>query len=198
MAYPNYVGQNMYYPQFQGNIYNPHPSYFANAMQQNYNPQSQQQPQQAQNQQRENITTQPPIMQSALSMINSKMIPVSNKDEAMAAQVDLVYGTPSFFHNKSQNEIYLKQFDVSNGAAIFKTYIEKPIEVEEKKEEQVTKPDYEVELRYISEGVDNLHRILAQMQNEYRQQRPISVETDVIDIEPDEVEIKKVKGKKHA
>ena len=87
---------------------------------------------------------------------------------------------------------------VSNGAAIFKTYIEKPIEVEEKKEEQVVKSNYENELHYISEGVDNLHRILAQMQNEYRQQRPISVETDVIDIEPDEVEIKKVKGKKHA
>jgi hypothetical protein len=197
MAYPNpnYVGQNMYYPQFQGNIYNPHPSYFANAMQQNYNPQPQQQPQQTQNQQRENITTQPLIMQPQINSI-SKIIPVLTKEEATGSPVDLVNGTPSFFYNKSNGEIYFKQFDVPNGLAIFKTYLE--VKEPEKKEEQIIKPDYEGELRYISEGVDNLHRILAQMQNEYRQQRPISVEADVIDIEPDEVEIKKVKGKKHA
>lgn len=92
----NPMGQMPYY---QNNMFTPHPSYFANAMNQNYGnvsqpqvqSQQQSQPQQTQNQQ--TITTQPPIMQS------SKIISVSNKEEATGASVDLIYGTPSFFYN---------------------------------------------------------------------------------------------------
>ena len=170
MTYGNYMGQNPY-------MFNQHPSYFASAMQQNYGlPVTQQpQPQQPPQNQQQTITTQPPIMQPQAS---GKIIPVSNKDEATAAQVDLVYGTPSFFHNKSQNEIYLKQFDVPTGTAIFKTFVEKPIE--EVIEAHVD--NYDKQLNYISEGVDSLHRLLLQMQKE-------DVEEEIIE---------KPKGKKNA
>lgn len=183
MAYPNYVGQNQYYP---NNMYNPHPSYFANAMQQNYNSQPQTQPQS----QQQTITTQPPIMQPQVNNI-SKIIPVSTKEEATGTPVDLVNGTPSFFYNKSNGEIYFKQFDVPNGTAIFKTYLEVK---EPKKEEQQQQIVYnnEKELHYIIDGIDNLHRMLAQMQNN-------RYNDDVIEIEPKEVvEVKQPKGKKHA
>ena len=174
MTYGNYMGQNPY-------MFNQHPSYFANAMQQTYGlpTAQQQQPQQTQNQQQA-ITTQPPIMQPQVS---GKIIPVSNKDEATAAQVDLVYGTPSFFHNKSQNEIYLKQFDVPTGTAIFKTYIEKPIE----EVVQEHADNYDKQLNYISEGVDSLHRLLLQMQSPKE-----IVEKD------EEIIVEKPKGKKNA
>jgi flagellar biosynthesis GTPase FlhF len=168
MTYGNYMGQNPY-------MFNQHPSYFASAMQQNYGLPVTQQPQQPTQNQQQTITTQPPIMQPQAS---GKIIPVSNKDEATAAQVDLVYGTPSFFHNKSQNEIYLKQFDVPTGTAIFKTFVEKPIE--EVIEAHVD--NYDKQLNYISEGVDSLHRLLLQMQKE-------DVEEEIIE---------KPKGKKNA
>lgn len=182
MTYANF---NPYYQPFQGNMINPHPSYFANAMQQNYGlPTSQaQSTSQAQTQNQQTITTQPPIMQPQTV---SKIIPVSNKDEATASQVDLIYGTPTFFHNKSQNEIYLKQFDVPTGTAIFKTYVEKPFEeiVEEKTN------NYEKELHYISEGVDSLHRLLLQLQNE------TAIKADIEEQEIEEE--RKPKGKKNA
>ena len=128
MNYANaYMGQNPY-----NNMINPHPSYFANALQQPYLNQ-QQQLQQVQQQNQQQITTQPPIMQPQAS--GSKIIPVSNREEATGTAVDLINGTPSFFYNKSNGEIYLKQFDIPTGKGIFKTYIETQPEVETSKEQ---------------------------------------------------------------
>lgn len=69
--------------------------------------------------QQQTITTQPPIMQPQMSI--TKMIPVSTREEATGTPVDLVSGSPTFFYNKSNGEVYLKQFDVQKGTAI-KTY----------------------------------------------------------------------------
>lgn len=161
----NYLGQNPYY-QYQA-------SPFVAAMQQNYgNPiQPQVQPQQ----QQQTISTQPPILQQQTGI---KIIPVSNREEATGTPIDLVNGTPTFFYNKSKNEIYLKQFDVPTGTAVFKTYGEMQI-IEEPVEQQ---NDYKKELHYISEGIDNLHRMLANLQPK----------EEVIEIEPEK------KGKKNA
>lgn len=181
MTYPNYMAQQPYYP---NNMYSSHPNYFTNAMQQNYNTQPQQ-----------NITNQAPVTQPNVNS-TSKIILVSTKEEATGSPVDLVNGIPSFFYNKSNGEIYLKQFDVPNGTAIFKTYLQvkEPI----KQDEEIHNINYEKELHYISEGIDNLHRILMQIQNN----KGISIEEpslDVIDIEPNNIEIvKKPRGKKHA
>lgn len=47
-----------------------------------------------------------------------KMIAVTNEQEANATPVDIMNGTPTFFYNKSSNEIYMKQSQ-PNGTANF-------------------------------------------------------------------------------
>ena len=145
-----------------------YPSYFANTMQQTYGnpvPQQQQQQQNQNNTQQQSISTQPPILQPR---INSYIIPISNKEEATAAQIDLINGTPSFFYNKGKNEIYLKQFDTQNGTAIFKTYGElQP--TEEPLNNVSTQTDinrYDEELTYIKNGIDGLYRMLSDIQKQ--------------------------------
>lgn len=39
------------------------------------------------------------------------IIPVTNEQEARAAQIDIMNGIPSFFYNQNQGEIYLKQIN---------------------------------------------------------------------------------------
>lgn len=166
---------NPYYP--NNNMYNQtHPNYFTNAMLQPYNNQTQQTTSQQQN-----ITTQPPILQPQ----GNKMIQVSNKEEATGASVDLIYGTPSFFYNKSNGEIYLKQFDVANGNAIFKVYGE----IQQVDEPNLTKTkDYEEEFEYLKEGIAGIYRKLEQL--------PIYVKEEEENIEIDQP--KAQKGKKNA
>lgn len=182
--------------------YNPYQiTPFVNAMQQAYNTQQVQQPQQTQQQvqqpqqAQQTITTQPPIMQPQ-AFIGSKIMPVTNKEEATVAPVDLVQGTPSFFFNKSNGEIYLKQFDVPTGTAIFKVYSE-TIQPQEEKQVEVKQADYSREFQYISEGIDNLHRMIANLQNQ--RQYPVNiekVESEVIDVQPEPIEEKTYKTKK--
>ena len=167
---------NPYYqPQYQNNMaLNTYPNHFIQAMQQNYA-----QPQQQ-------ITTQPPIMQSTAS--GNKIIPVSNKEEATATPVDLVNGTPSFFFNKEKNEFYIKQFDVPTGKGIFKTYIETIQETETDKEQPLI-INYDKQINYLIQGMDNLHRMVAQLQEQ--RQYPINIKevnTESIDIEPEPIE----------
>ena len=188
MSYANYMSQNPYYQQYQM-----YPNHFVNALQQNYGiqqpqlqPQTQQTQPQPQQQQQQQITTQPPIMQPQINAISSRILPVTNKEEATVAQVDLINGTPSFFFNKSNGEIYLKQFDVSNGTAIFKTYNEIQPPAEEPKSEHKTISNYDKEFNYLIEGVDNLHRMIAKLQ---QQPLPISeLKTEPIDIDPEPIE----------
>lgn len=46
---------------------------------------------------------------------------VSNIEEANASQVS-TDGQPAFYYNKGKNEIYLKQFDIATGGAIFQRF----------------------------------------------------------------------------
>ena len=124
------------------NLYqNLQPSYYSNALQHQY-----QQPQQAASQ---NINT---------------VIPVSNKEEAVATPVDLVNGTPTFFHNKGKNEIYIKQFDVQSGSATIKTYIQSE---GDSKPESESKNNFDIktykkDIDYLKSGIDSLHKMLAE------------------------------------
>ena len=179
-----FMGQNPYYPYQQMNQY---PNHFVNAMQQNYSLPQQPQMQSQQQTQQQTITTQPPIMQPQAS-VGSKIIPVANKEEATGTAVDLVNGTPSFFYNKSNGEIYLKQFDIPTGKGIFKTYIETQPENETSKEQPVI-INYDKQINYLIQGMDNLHRMVAQLQEQ--RQYPVNIKevnTDVIDIEPEPLE----------
>lgn len=50
-----------------------------------------------------------------------RMIPVSDIAEANATTVD-TNGQPTFFYNKGKGEIYLKQFDINTGGAMFQRF----------------------------------------------------------------------------
>lgn len=184
MTYGNYMGQNPYYPYQQMNQY---PNHFVNAMQQNYN--LPQQPQVQPQAQQQTITTQPPIMQPQAN-VGSKIIPVANKEEATGTAVDLINGTPSFFYNKSNGEIYLKQFDIPTGKGIFKTYIEAQISEEPTKEVYDTSV-IEQKIDYLKEGIAGLYRKLEQMN------QPVYIkQANVEELEMEEP--KPQKGKKNA
>lgn len=125
-----------------------HSPYFANAVQQTY---GLQQPQQQAIQQ-----TQP--IQNGMNII-----PVSAKEEATATPIDLVNGIPTFFYNKGQNEIYLKQFDVQTGTATLKTFIQtghdsKP-NVESKSDFDIN--TYQKDMDYLKAGIDGLYKIFS-------------------------------------
>ena len=182
MTYGNYMGQNGYYQYPQLNQY---PNHFVNAMQQNYG--LPQQPQVQPQTQQQTITTQPPIMQPQAS-VGSKIIPVANKEEATGTAVDLVNGTPSFFYNKSNGEIYLKQFDIPTGKGIFKTYIEAQISDEPIAQET---HNYEREFEYLKEGIAGLYRKLEQMD------KPVYIKQANVE-EAEMEEPKSQKGKKNA
>lgn len=51
-----------------------------------------------------------------------RVYPVANIEEANACQVD-TQGSPLYFHNKSQNEIYYKRFDINTGLVEFVKFV---------------------------------------------------------------------------
>ena len=50
-----------------------------------------------------------------------KVIPVSSKNETNSAIADF-NGTPLYFHNQSNNEIYIKQFDIKTGVTTLQEF----------------------------------------------------------------------------
>ncbi len=84
-----------------------------------------------------------------------KMIPVSNIEEANATPVDTLNGFPSFFYNKAQNEIYMKQFNSVSGGAIFQTY---KLQLAENQAKPVD--PYETQFMAINEKIDGLYSLL--------------------------------------
>lgn len=145
-------------PQQQvSNLVNQYPQYFNTSLQQAV---ATPQPQQTQQ-----ITTQPPIMQPQNS--GSRILQVSNREEATATPVDLINGTPTFFYNKGKNEVYLKQFDVPTGTATLKTFIEVVSEPESNNEHI---HNYEEELKTIREGVERLYGMILPLTKENHSQ----------------------------
>ena len=84
-----------------------------------------------------------------------KMMLVSNIEEANATPVDTLNGLPSFFYNKAQNEIYLKQFNSVSGGAIFQTY---KLQLAENQAKPVD--PYEAQFMAINEKIDGLYSLL--------------------------------------
>ena len=84
-----------------------------------------------------------------------KMTPVSNIEEANATPVDTLNGFPSFFYNKAQSEIYMKQFNNVSGGAIFQTY---KLQTPENPMKSVD--PYEEQFKSINEKIDGLYSLL--------------------------------------
>jgi len=72
---------------------------------------------------------QPQQMTPQVNSIQTyKIIPISNKNDTNAAIADF-NGTPIYFHNQSNNEIYIKQFDVKTGVTTLQEFkrVESPL-----------------------------------------------------------------------
>lgn len=114
-----------------------------------------------------NYYTQPVTPQP---QVQYKMTQVTSRNEADATIPD-VSGAPTFFFNRGTNEVYLKQMDLQTGMAMFKEYIEKPVE----QAPVETKPV--VDITTLNEKLDAIKALLEH--------------TDTVSEEP----VKKVKAK---
>lgn len=86
-------------------------------------------------------------------------IPVTNIDEANAFRVN-PNGTPTFFYNAAENEIYLKKTNRETGRADFQVFrIIQPIEEQSKQTTETI--NFEKELRILNEKMDGLYSLFA-------------------------------------
>lgn len=83
-----------------------------------------------------------------------RMVAVSDVAEANATTVDK-NGLPTFFYNKSKNEIYLKALDVNTGGAIFQKFSLATMPINESKG-QNDKDVYSDKLNSIEGKLDSL------------------------------------------
>lgn len=79
---------------------------------------------------------------------------VSNVEEANASQIS-TDGQPTFFYNKGKAEIYLKQFDINTGGAIFQRFQLATMPVNESNEQKTTDV-YSDRLNSIESKLDSL------------------------------------------
>lgn len=91
-----------------------------------------------------------------------KIIPISNKNETNAIIADL-NGTPLYFHNLSNNEIYIKQFDIKTGLTSLQEFQKiHPENVDSKENEKVT---FETSFNAINERLDGFNNKLDKLLN---------------------------------
>ena len=82
-----------------------------------------------------------------------KTIPVTNKEEANATQVD-INGFPTFFFNQATNEIYMKKINLQTGLADFYVF---------KRAEQILPKEntsYEKDFKALNDKIDNLKSVV--------------------------------------
>ncbi len=103
---------------------------------------------------------------------NGGVIPVSTIEEARAFIVD-IHGTPTFFYNGNQKEVYLKQTNKQTGHADFYIFAKaQEQETGEKKENNIN--SYEKDFKAINEKIDGLYSILNSQKEEKKEKTIIT------------------------
>ena len=82
-----------------------------------------------------------------------KVLPISNRKEADNIPVDLS-GHPTYFHNQTNNEIYVKQFDVRTGLATIQEFKRIDHSADEQKDQ------YCNEFKNIREQLSGIQKLL--------------------------------------
>lgn len=82
-----------------------------------------------------------------------KIIPISDKKDTNTAIADF-NGTPIYFHNQSNNEIYIKQFDIKTGV----TTLQEFKRVENGIEAQQNQNFYERDFKSLNNKIDILQK----------------------------------------
>ena len=91
------------------------------------------------------------------SKMQFNVIPVSNIDEANAYIVD-ISGTPMFFYNAKENQVYMKRTNMETGEAIFATFSK--MEAVKKDVKGISQTTYENDIKTLNEKIDGLYQIL--------------------------------------
>lgn len=112
---------------------------------------------------------QPPMQQPMQQQNNQELIiiPVTNVDEANAFRVN-PNGTPTFFYNAGDDEIYLKKTNRETGKADFQIFkIQKQVQQQQptvQPQENITISNFEKELKVLNDKVDGLYSLFATVQ----------------------------------
>ena len=93
--------------------------------------------------------------------IGYKVIPVSSLNEVNAITVDF-NGTPTYFHNQANNEIYVKRFDIQTGLTTTQKFIktDKPESDLSEAKPETGINSYDEKLDAINERIDGLKELL--------------------------------------
>lgn len=98
--------------------------------------------------------------QMGYRLITFRMIPIANESDMAGVTVDYS-GNPTYFHNQSTNEIYIKYFDIKTGLTPIIKYVrEDSIKPVEKPAEVV--PNYTEQLDKLNEKFDKITKMLEQ------------------------------------
>ena len=112
---------------------------------------------------------QQPMQQPMQQQNNQELItiPVTNVDEANAFRVN-PNGTPTFFYNAGDDEIYLKKTNRETGKADFQIFkIQKQVQQQQptvQPQENITISNFEKELKILNDKVDGLYSLFATVQ----------------------------------
>lgn len=112
---------------------------------------------------------QQPMQQPMQQQNNQELIiiPVTNVDEANAFRVN-PNGTPTFFYNAGDDEIYLKKTNRETGKADFQIFkIQKQVQQQQptvQPQENITISNFEKELKVLNDKVDGLYSLFATVQ----------------------------------
>ena len=112
---------------------------------------------------------QQPMQQPMQQQNNQELItiPVTNVDEANAFRVN-PNGTPTFFYNAGDDEIYLKKTNRETGKADFQIFkIQKQVQQQQhtvQTQENITTSNFEKELKMLNDKVDGLYSLFATVQ----------------------------------
>lgn len=112
---------------------------------------------------------QQPMQQLMQQQNNQELItiPVTNVDEANAFRVN-PNGTPTFFYNAGDDEIYLKKTNRETGKADFQIFkIQKQVQQQQptvQPQENITISNFEKELKILNDKVDGLYSLFATVQ----------------------------------
>ena len=96
-----------------------------------------------------------------------KVIPIANESELNNITVDYM-GVPSYFHNQSTNEIFIKQFDIRTGITNLQKFIKSDgagHEISHAKEQESIDL-YKEQINSINDRIDGLKEIIEKMKED--------------------------------
>lgn len=108
----------------------------------------------------QNYIPQNPYTQPNYRPLGYRMVPIASEAEMAGVAVDYS-GNPTYFHNQSTNEIYIKYFDIKTGLTPIIKYIREDKMVQPNHEEQQAPRDYVDKMNQLNAKFDTVLALLS-------------------------------------